>query len=193
MKRLILVIALVAGGIAHAEGSNWAQRLEKHKQNMQSTSNTMLWVNNAFFTAGAMSTCSMSTVVAAAAFIGDTVPVGNIVSETIANVSSDDYKTFDAVNRWEALGQIGRGAVGGAVVTAVDALKFVVLWLGGQESRSFESAKQVYASTFETLNTVFAREGQCLMNVSRVLITRQEMVNRRMVGFDFGSQTSAQP
>jgi hypothetical protein len=182
MKGTFFAIAILIGGLAQAEDSHWAEQLETYKQNMQNAPDTLLWANNAFYTAGSVATCSMSAAIAAATFVSDTVPVGNIISETVANVASLDYHTYESLKSWETLGQIGRGAVGGGAIAMVDALKFVVLWLGGQEARGFESAKKVYASTFETMNVLFAREGQCLMNVSRVFITREEIKRRRTAG-----------
>ena len=181
MKKFALIVALALGSAAHADHSNWAEKLAKYKDQVQRVSNTMLLVHNGFYTGAALTACSMSAAVVGAAFISDTAPVTNVISETIANSAAPDYKTYEALYSWDTLAQMGRGLIGGAPIAMVESLQFVVLWLGGKEDQSFDQVKKVYASTLATANSVFSRESQCMMNLSKVLLARREMVHRNML------------
>lgn len=186
MTKLLLTMLVALSTTVHAEAGDWADKIDDYKRQVKIAPNHLLWVHNLFYTSGAVATCSMSAAVVGATFVGDTVPVGNIVAETIANVANADYKTYDALMSWETLAQLMRGTAGGGAVALVESLEFVVQWLGGQEERSFKSLRENYASTFNTMDTVMSKEGQCVTNIMRVLMVRKEMQARRMFGFDQG-------
>lgn len=186
MTKLILTALVALGTTVHAETGDWAEKIDNYQRQVKAAPNHLLWVHNLFYTSGALATCSMSAAVISATFVSDTVPAGNIVAETIANVANADYKTYDTLMSWETLAQMMRGTAGGGAVALVESLEFVVQWLGGQEARSFKSLRENYASTFKTMDTVMAKEGQCVTNVVRVLMARKEMQARRMFGFDQG-------
>ena len=181
MKRILIATALAFASVSHAENGDWARKLQDYKGQVQRSSNVRLLVHNAFYTAGAVASCSMSAAVVGAAFVSDTAPGTNLLAETIANAAVPDYKTYEAMLSWETLAQMGRGMIGGGPIAMVESLQFVVLWLGGKESQSFEQVKQVYASTVRTAETVLGRDGQCFLNLSRVLLARREMQARGML------------
>lgn len=195
MKRLMLVLALSLSTVAHASNADWADKLERYRQGLKTTTDLNLWVNNTFFTSAALATCSMSAAVVGAAFIADTTPVTNLVAETIANSTVPDYQSYESLLSWESLAQLGRGLIGGGPIAMVESLQFVVLWLGGNQDQSFEQAKKVYSSTFKTAESVFANESQCMMSLSRVLLVRREMQARKILpGGQFPpAQTPDQP
>ncbi len=179
MKKLVLILSLVFCGAAQADQvPDWKQKLETYKAGLSTASGGGLQLRYGFYAGAAVTTCALSTVVTAATFVADTVPVTNIASETLANISNPDYKTYQNILEWENLGNIGRGALGGGPVAVIESLEFVFLWLGGNEAQSFQALKKTYASTFATANALFAEQGQCLMNIAKVAITRAEIQRR---------------
>ena len=64
-------------------------------------------------------------------------------------------------------------------VAVIESLEFIGLWLGGNEAQAFEMVKKTYASTIATANALFADQGQCMMNISKVMITRAELKRRQ--------------
>ena len=179
MKKLVLIMSLLFCGAAQAnQVPDWKAKLEAYKAGLATATQTGLRVRYGFYAGAAVTTCALSTVVTAATFVADTVPVTNLASEALANISSPDYQTYQNILEWENLGNIGRGALGGGPVAVIESLEFVVLWLGGHEAQSFQALKKTYASTFATANALFAEQGQCLMNISKVAITRAELQRR---------------
>lgn len=180
MKKLILIVSLIFAGAVHADQvPAWQQKLEAYKASLADSTNAGLRVRYGFYAGMALTTCALSTAVTAATFVTDTVPLTNVASEALANVINPDYQTYQNILEWENLGAIGRGAVGGGPVAVIESLEFVGLWLGGNEAQAFEMVKKTYASTIATANALFADQGQCMMNISKVLITRAELKRRQ--------------
>lgn len=180
MKKLVLIAALVFGGAVHAaEVPAWQQKLEAYKASLGGYTNAGLRLHYGFYAGMALTTCSLSAVVTGATFVADTVPVGNVVSESLANITNPDYQTYKNILEWENLGAIGRGAVGGGPVAMLETLQFIGLWLGGNEDQAWEGVKKTYASTIATANALFAEQGQCMMSISKVMIIRAELKARQ--------------
>src|SRR5690606_2818219 len=121
-----------------------------------------------------------SVAITAATFIADTMPIANGVSEVVGNTVDEKYQTqtYESMFSWEALAQYGRGALGGGVIAVVETLEFVTLWLAGNEEASYAAVKKMYASSISTADALFAREGKCLMQISKVALTRKELQKR---------------
>lgn len=180
MKRLVLIAALFFASAAQAEQlPDWQQKLINYQSNVTRMTMSGLHVRQAFYITKAIATCAASTAVTAAAFTSDTIPLGNILGETIANISDPDYQTYEALLDWETLANLGRGAAGGAVVGVAEALEYVTLWLGGNEEEAWAALAKNYESSLATANALFAEQGQCMMNLSKVMLTRKELAKRR--------------
>lgn len=179
MKKLVLILSLIASGAAQADQiPAWQQKLETYRAGLEQATPAGLQVRRGFYIGAALTTCALSTVVTGATFVADTVPVTNLLAEPVANIVTPDYQTYQNILEWENLANIGRGTIGGAPVAVIESLEFVVLWLGGNQALAFEGLKKTYASTITTANTLFADQGQCMMNISKVLLTHAEIKRR---------------
>ncbi len=179
MKRIVLLLSLTLSAAAHADQAPaWQQKLEAYKVSLDQSTNAGLQVRQGYYIGAAVTTCALSTVVTGATFVADTVPLTSILGEGLANVANPDYMTYKQIMEWETLAGMGRGTVGGAGVAVIESLEFVVLWLAGNETQAFEGLKKNYASSFATMESLFAQQGQCMMNISKVLITRAEIARR---------------
>lgn len=182
MKKLIFICAsLLIAGAAHADAPDWQGALEQYKKEVQAATNGGLWGRHAFYAVNATATCSLSAVITGAAFIADTAPMTNIVAELIGNTADPAYRTYESIWDWKTLEQTALGVAGGGAIGMVETLEFITLWLGGNEHLAFNKLKQNYASTIATANSVFANQGQCMMSISKILITRTEMRNRGLL------------
>lgn len=179
MKKLVLIMSLLLGSAAQADQvPEWQQKLEQYKVSLAEASGAGLQLRQGFYIGAAVTTCALSTVVTGATFVADTVPLTGVLGEGLANVVAPDYQTYEKILEWENLANIGRGVIGGGPVAVVESLEFVALWLGGNEAQAFEGLKKTYASTVATANALFAEQGQCMMNISKVLLTRAEIQRR---------------
>lgn len=102
MKKLILIVSLMLGSAVHADQvPAWQQKLEAYRASLADSTNAGLRVRYGFYAGMALTTCALSTAVTAATFVADTVPVANVVSESLANVTAPDYQTYQNILEWK--------------------------------------------------------------------------------------------
>jgi len=182
VTKLLSILVLGMVGTAFAAGQeleqeSWAVELQEYQAAIQTYSNLHLGLSMAAHSAALVASCSASAVVVAGSFLTESFPVINFFPELFANAVDENYITFPN-DEWE-WDQAARGVAGGAVVSLVDLAEFILLWLAGEEDRSFQSFKKVYASTFAVAETLFAEQGQCLMSFLKLLITGEELDTRQ--------------
>ncbi|MGZ3652486.1 MAG: hypothetical protein ACXVB9_13605 [Bdellovibrionota bacterium] len=175
-----LVLSLPTLAHAHVEAHPWQAELESYKASLPAKSNKQLILLHAGNSAMAIGSCSASAAITGASFVAESLPVVNGLSEILANEVDPDYKTveYKSIFSWEALTELGRGTVGGGVIALKDALKFISLWLSGEQDLSFEAAKKIYASSFANAEALFANQGKCMMSISKIIILRTELEKR---------------
>lgn len=182
MKKIVLLISLLMTTLAYAQEEQvpgWKRELEQYRADIQKVHIVDLYLSQGFYVGAAIGTCSLSAAITGATFVTDTLPVTNILSEGIASVINRDYQTYQKnLLEWNNLASLGRGTLGGGVVGVLEALEFVGLWLEGNDDQGFEALKKVYASSFATIDALFSDKSQCVMSISKVMITRAE-INRR--------------
>lgn len=178
MKRLLLIASVLFASGAQAAQVDWKTQLEDYKQHISTLNNNQLVLRTAYYSVMAAGTCAASAAMTASAFIADSAPITGVVAEIIANNADPSYQTWDKILTVETLANTTRGALGGGVVGVAEALEFVNLWLGGNTDQAFGQLKKAYSSSFATMDALFADKGQCLMNFSKVLLTRREMQKR---------------
>jgi hypothetical protein len=177
-----LVLSIPTLAHAEIEQHDWKAELQAYRESLPAKSNSKLILLHAGNTALAMASCSVSAAITGASFVAETLPIVNAIPEIVANNVDPDYKSFDftSIFSWAALTELGRGTVGGGVIAIKDALKFITLWLSGQEDRSFDAAKKIYASSFANAEALFAKQGKCMMSLSKTVILASEMQSRGM-------------
>ncbi len=179
MKKLALIVTLVFGSLVHAaEAPDWQKKLEAYRADMANYNNYGLYLHYGFNAGKAIATCTLSAAVVGATFASDTLPVTNILSETLANITNPDYQTYQNILAWENLPSLGRGAVGGGAVALAETVEFLGLWLGGNEAQAWDAVRKTYESSIQTYNAVFAEQGQCLMSIAKVIAIQAEIKRR---------------
>ncbi len=182
MKALSLFVLAIATlpSLAQAAPRDWQAELETYKATIAEKSNANLIWRHAGNTTAALGACGTAAAIAGASFVAETFPVANGLSEVVANASDENYETatYNSLLSWEAFMQLARGTAGGGLVAVKDSLKFVILFLSGDTSRSFEGVKKVYASSLATTNKMFAEQGLCMMSLSKVVLLNVELEKR---------------
>ncbi|HEY8279013.1 MAG TPA: hypothetical protein VIH99_05285 [Bdellovibrionota bacterium] len=178
-----LFLAMTIAPLARAEvkSYDWQAELQAYKANVEQKSTPNLYLRLAGNTVMIEGTCASAIALSGAAFIAETLPVMNGLPEIAANAVDPEYETFtyQKLLSWEAFMELARGTAGGGLVGAKDALKFVFLWLTGQGDQGFEGMKKMYASSFATTEALFAKQGKCLMSLSKQIILRTEIQKRQ--------------
>ena len=156
---------------------NWQVELQEYATNVQTASNFTLALFMGTYSTTVLASCSADVAIVAGSFMIDSFPVFNFISEVFVNIVDENYRStdFESIISLKAAAQLGRGTLGGAGLSAIEAIEFVLLWLAGEEDRSFEATKKMYASSFATAKALFSKQGQCLMSVSKLLITGREL------------------
>jgi hypothetical protein len=184
----IILIALLSLGLnsaamaESAEGKKpWQVELEQYQSGLASRTQISLVLGLARHAPVMVASCGASLAVSAATLVTDTLPITNVVSESIANMSNGQYQTqdFDSVLSLEALGELARGTTGGAIAGAAELVEFMFIYLAGEEKeRGFEMVKKLYASTFATIDALFAEKSKCMMSMSKVFMLTGELKAR---------------
>lgn len=183
MKKLFAIFALVLGAsAAHAAPYDWRAELEEYKLTLEVEPYPGLWTRHLYHVSMAGLTCSASAAMTGASFIAETFPVGNVLSEVLANFTDPSYQTYEALVSWDTLLHSGRGALGGGVVGMAETLEFLTLWLGGNTDEAFSNTKENYKSTLAIAETVFASQGQCMMQMAKEMLVMAEMSRRDVEG-----------
>lgn len=177
----ITLLALGLFSFSVQAEEKWETELETYGQQIQDYGNLRLYANTLGYSSLLVGTCSASALIVAATAIADTYPILNIVSESVANLTNDEYETLDAEAflSLETLADTGRGAVGGGVVALAESFEYVFLWLSGREDQSYSGLKEVYKSTVMVSESLFSQQGKCLMSFTKLLITLNEMTYRQ--------------
>src|SRR5688500_5852796 len=145
MKKLVLIVSLMLSTAAQADQvPAWQLMLEQYKVSLDQSTNAGLRVRYGFYSGMALGTWTLNVAVVDATFVTHTLAVTNILGETVANISSPHYQTYQNILEWENLGSIGRGAIGGAPVALLESLQFIGLWLGGNEALAWEQVAKTY-------------------------------------------------
>ncbi|MCB0385080.1 MAG: hypothetical protein KDD43_06785 [Bdellovibrionales bacterium] len=185
MTRLLIAAAMVVScfgmSAQAADVEPWEVELQEYEASLANMSKYSLTWRMGLYTSKMLASCSADVVVVAGSFIADTLPVFNFISEGAANLVDEDYKSidFDSIISLAAAGQAGRGVAGGGFAALWESFEFIFLWLAGEEDRSFEAVKKMYASSFATTKALFAEKGACLMSFSKLLMTGAELDKRQ--------------
>lgn len=179
MKKLFVVLAMMFSVSAIAAPVDWKADLDAYRASVKNSSYTMLVVYRAANAAAAVSSCSTSLFFVGVSALADTFPgVGNIASESIANMANVDYQTYQNLLEWDRAADVGRGLLGGGVVGGLESMEFVFRLLAGHPNESFSGLAKVYASTFATMDALFAEESLCVMSQQKVAVLAVEMASR---------------
>ena len=178
MKKGLLVLStLLTCTFAHAGQVDWQSVVEQHKQKMTTVSTAGLWGREVYYTAASAAVCSVDVVATAGAFAVDTTPLLNGASQIVGTYPNLD-EILANLFTWNAITNATRGTVGGAVVGVSDTLQFIYLWLGGDTAGSIEELAKTYVSTITVANKLFAEQGQCMMNLAKLIVVNTELINR---------------
>lgn len=180
MNKFLLAIAMAFSFSATAATPvDWKGDFDRYRDSLKSATYLGLHAYRAGQASVAVGSCSLSTFIVGVTAAADTFPgVGNIAAEAIANMSNVDYKTYENLLEWERAADIGRGLLGGAIVGPAESLEFLLRLLAGRPNESFQALSKVYASTFATMDALFAEESLCVMSISKVGIITAEMKSR---------------
>ncbi|MCC7403331.1 MAG: hypothetical protein IT288_02950 [Bdellovibrionales bacterium] len=183
MFKAFIASLIVLGGLsAQAQDLQpWEAELQAYEAKVPQMSSARLALAMTGQTTKLIAACSADAVVVMASFVMDTLPVANLVSEGITNLVDKNYETLDFESwlSFAAAGQLGRGVAGGGVAAILESAEFLFLWLAGEEERSYEAVKKMYASSFATVNALFAQKGACMMSFAKLVILGNELEERR--------------
>lgn len=178
MKKVFIILASLFAVSAEAAPSDWMAQLEQYRTEVQTYSDTQLFLGQFGNYGKAVAGCVGSASLTGIAFISDTIPLTNPMAEWIGNTANARYSSYQDLISWETMANLGRAAAGGGVVGGYESLELIVLWLSGDTSTSFAQLSKVYASSFAALESLFSKESACIMNISRVGIVRAEWRRR---------------
>lgn len=157
---------------------DWKVELAQFQDGLKGYSNNHVRFLLGWYGGKMVATCVASAAVTGAVFVADTLPLTNILSEGVGNLSAPDYQTYESLLSLETLAAAGRGTLGGGVIALGESLEFVVLWLGGNEEQSWEALAKVYASTAKTADALFAKKSQCVMSMAKAGLAARELGKR---------------
>lgn len=178
MKRVFILLASIFAISAHAATDDWATQLENYRQQVQSYSNSQLYGDQLLNMTGAVVGCAGSVAVTAASFVADTLPVTGPAAEYIASKTNENYQSYETLISWETLVNAGRTVGGGATLATYESFEFIFYWLSGDTEKSFAQLKEMYASSYATLDALFSKESACVMNIARVAVVKSEWRRR---------------
>jgi len=178
MKSILLLVSIFAFSPNNAHAKDWQGELAAYSKSLESRYTGSLWMSHAWYSGASTATCLASVAMTGAVFVADTLPVVNGLSEYIGGTVDPQYQThtYESILSWEAAAQAGRGLVGGGVTGVAEALQYVLLLkLAGREEEAFGGLAKMYASSFATANALFAKQGQCMMNLAKNTLIRREL------------------
>lgn len=182
MKSILLVLVTVFALSSNAHAAkDWQAELAAFEKSLPTRYTGSLWMSHAWYSGASTTTCLASVAMTGAAFVADTLPVVNGLSEYIGVTVDPQYQThtYESILSWEAAAQAGRGLMGGGVTGVAEALQYVLLLkLAGREDEAFDGLSKMYASSFATANALFANQGQCMMNLAKNTLLRRELYIR---------------
>jgi hypothetical protein len=175
-----LSLALITLGasqtaLANPTADSWKiekQRWEQSVPNMSQLELVVKWTQN--FT-GTLVACGASSAVAGSALVADTVPVGNILTEILANFADEDYVSLSSEGYiGDSLSGIFAG--GGALVR--DGVQFVLLAMTGDTDQAWKNVKKSYQSSIVISEKLFQDYSLCNRLATVELILRKEIISR---------------
>lgn len=178
---VLMAAASVSATVEAKELAPWQLELQNYQSQLPHMSKLGLTVRVGFYSGTALASCSTDALVAGASFVSDTLPAFNLLSEGVANLVDPNYSSidFESILSLRAAADISRGTLGGALVAVYESLEFVLLWLAGEEERSFEAVKKLYSSSIATTEALFARKAKCMMSFSKIALTGAELEKRQ--------------
>lgn len=186
MKKFIFIALTMALSLpAYSQNStpvqsskdDWKVELAQFQDSLKGYSNNGIRAALAWYGAKMVGTCSASAAITGAVFIADTLPLTNILSEGLGNLSAPDYKTYNDILKLENLASLGRGTIGGGGVALLESLEYIFLVLGGND-QNWEALSKVYASTAQTAEALFAEKSLCRMSMAKAGLAARELGQR---------------
>lgn len=178
MRNFVFLFAALFTVSAYAVQPDWTEKMRAYRTEIQTWDNGKLFLSQFGNYGRAAVGCTGSLGVTAIAFVSDTIPLTAPVAEWVGNKSNAKYQSYQWFWSWETLANVGRGTAGGALLGGYESMEWVMMWLRGDTEGSFAQLKQAYASSFATLDALFAKESACVSNIVRVAIVRAEWLRR---------------
>lgn len=119
--------------------------------------------------------CGVSEATVIAAVAADTVPVGNLLSEILANTVDEDYQSL---SNNTPMGDAAQGALGGAGALVIDTVQYLFLALSGDTDQAWNDVSGAYESSRAVAEKMRQDSALCT-RASRVeLLIRKELFGR---------------
>jgi|GEM_PF-2656385 hypothetical protein len=173
----LIMIGFGAGQTALANPTADAWKIEKQQweeavPKMSQLELVVKWTQN--FTATVVA-CSASSAVAGTALVADTVPVGNILTEILANFADEDYQSLSSSGY---IGDSLEGLFAGGGALVRDSVQFVLLAMSGDTDQAWSHVKKSYESSVVLSNKLFQDYSLCNRLATVELILRKEIISR---------------
>ncbi len=150
------------------ELANWT----KEAPQMNSGLLTLYWAQHL---TSAVVICGVSEATVIAAVAADTLPVGNLLSEILANTVDEDYQSLSNDRK---VGDAAQGAFGGAGAIVIDTVQYLFLALTGDTDQAWNDVDGAYESSRAVAQKMRQDSALCT-RASRVeLLIRKELFGR---------------
>lgn len=119
--------------------------------------------------------CGVSETTVIAAVAADTLPVGNLLAEILANTVDEDYQSLSN-NR--QVGDAAQGALGGVGALVIDTVQYLFLALSGDTDQAWNDVSGAYESSRVVAEKMRQDEALC-PRASRIeILIRKELFGR---------------